>query len=156
MKPGKPTRLADKLNTDLNSLRQEHVDLINTQLTNFKRDLSSTVSDAQHTIASDIHTFQMRIRSAALQNTISAEQMYRVSPKTVTICVLTMILALMLATVFWQWAMTTMQVNSRLMALGLELIEADGATWIIPNDTRTRVHSCTMAGQPVTCIRVKE
>lgn len=155
MKTGAPTRLADKLNADLNSLRQEHLDLIDTQLTSFKRDLTTTVTSARDTIESDFHMFQQRMSAAALRNAISAEQMFRLSPWTVTFCVLTMILALMAATVLWHWAVTSMQMTAQMQNLGLQMISAEGATWLIPNPDLTTLHTCKMAGQPVTCIRVE-
>ncbi len=156
MKTGKPTRLAEKLNADLTSLRQEHIDLINSQMSSFRQDLNDIVSSAQHTIKSDIRTFQARMNAAQLMNATLAEQMLRLSPKTLVICVLSMILTLMAASMLWQWAMTSMAMTARMQRLGMQTVEAEGATWLVLNYSQTQLQNCKMGGQPVMCIRMED
>ena len=79
MKTGKPTRLSEKLNAELDTIRAEHVASISSQLKSFRIDLKNIVGAAQHTIASDtrrFHTetarmFETRLRSIRLWLTIS-------------------------------------------------------------------------------------
>ena len=50
MKTGKPTRLSEKLNAELDTIRAEHVASISSQLKSFRIVLKNTVGAAQHTL----------------------------------------------------------------------------------------------------------
>ena len=63
MKTGKPPRLSEKLNAELDTIRAEHVASISSQLKSFRIDLKNIVGAAQHTIVSDTRRFQTETAS---------------------------------------------------------------------------------------------
>ncbi|WP_299966778.1 hypothetical protein [uncultured Roseobacter sp.] len=60
---GEPTRVIEKLNAELDEIRQEHVASISSQLKSFRIDLKNIVGAAEHTIASDTRPFQTETAS---------------------------------------------------------------------------------------------
>ena len=54
---GKPNRLAEKLNTELETIRSDHAALMEAQLESFRSDFSSIATGALHTIETDIRFF---------------------------------------------------------------------------------------------------
>lgn len=152
MKTGKPTRLSEKLNAELDTIRAEHVASISSQLKSFRTDLKNIVGAAQHTIASDTRRFQtetasmfeMRLRSIRLGLTIS--------PWLIAAMVLTGIASMMTASFFW----TVHLSRSELTEMGLTRIEQPEGTWLILDPSKTRLRTCKMGERHVTCIRIEE
>jgi len=60
MKTGKPTRLSEKLNAELDTIRQDYAASMASQLESFRTDLQHIVTIAQRTIETDIRTFLNR------------------------------------------------------------------------------------------------
>lgn len=57
MKTGKPTRLSEKLNAELDTIRQDYAASMASQLENFRTDLNSIATSAHRTIETDTRTF---------------------------------------------------------------------------------------------------
>lgn len=53
MKTGKPTRLSEKLNADLDMIRQDHAASMASRLESFRSNLTAIANDARRTIKSD-------------------------------------------------------------------------------------------------------
>ncbi|WP_170443622.1 hypothetical protein [Ruegeria arenilitoris] len=58
---------------------------------------------------------------------------------------------MMAASFFWTVHLT----RSQLTELGLTRIERPEGTWLILDPSKTRLRTCTMGGQQVTCIRIE-
>jgi hypothetical protein len=56
------------------------------------------------------------------------------------------------ASFFWTVHLT----RSELTEMGLTRIERPEATWLILDPSKTRLRTCTMGSQTVTCIRIEE
>ena len=152
MKTGKPTRLSEKLNAELDEIRQEHVASISSQFKSFRIDLKNIVGAAQHTIASDTRRFQTETESLFETRLSSIRLWLTISPWLIAGMVLTGIALTMAASFFWTVHLT----RSELTELGLTRIERPEGTWLILDPSKTRLRTCTMGGQTVTCIRITE
>jgi len=63
MKTGKPTRLSEKLNAELDTIRQDYAASMASQLESFRTDLNSIAANAQRTIETDTRTFLRQNKS---------------------------------------------------------------------------------------------
>ena len=63
MKTGKPTRLSEKLNAELDTIRQDYAASMASQLESFRTDLSSIATIAHRTIEIDTRTFLRQNKS---------------------------------------------------------------------------------------------
>ena len=152
MKTGKPTRLIEKLNAELDEIRAEHVASISSQLKNFRIDLKNIVGAAQHTIASDTRHFQTETASLFDTRLRSIRLWLTISPWLIAGMALTGIASMMAASFFW----TVHLKRSELTEMGLTRIERPEGTWLILDPTKTRLRTCTLGGRQVTCIRIEE
>ena len=152
MKTGKPTRLSEKLNAELDEIRQEHVASISSQLKSFRIDLKNIVGAAQHTITSDTRRFQTETANLFETRLKSIRLWLTISPWLIAAMVLTGIASMMAASFFWTVHLT----RSELTEMGLTRIERPEGTWLILDPSNTRLRTCTMGGQHVTCIRIEE
>ena len=152
MKTGKPTRLSEKLNAELDEIRAEHVASISSLLKSFRIDLKNIVGAAQHTIASDMRRFQTETASLFETRLRSIRLWLTISPWLIAAMVLTGIASMMAASFFWTVHLT----HSELTEMGLTRIERPDGTWLILNPSKTRLRTCTMGGRHVTCIRIEE
>lgn len=152
MKTGKPTRLSEKLNAELDTIRAEHVASISSQLKTFRIDLKNIVGAAQHIIASDTRRFQTETETLFETRLRSIRLWLTISPWLIAGMVLTGIALMMAASFFWTLHLT----RSELTELGLTRIERSEGTWLILDPSKTRLRTCTMGGQSVTCIRIEE
>jgi len=152
MKTGKPTRLSEKLNAQLDDIRQEHIASISSLFKNFRIDLKNIVGAAQHTIASDTRRFQTETASMFETRLRSIRLWLTISPWLIAAMVLTGIALMMAASFFWTVRLT----RSELTEMGLTRIERPEGTWLILDPSKTRLTACTMGGRPVTCIRIEE
>lgn len=62
------------------------------------------------------------------------------------------IASMMAASWFWSVFLT----RSELTEQGLTRIERPEGTWLILDPSKTRLRTCTLGGQTVTCIRITE
>lgn len=141
MKTGKPTRLSEKLNAELDTIRQDYAASMASQLESFRTDLNSIATNAQLTIESDIRTFLRQNKS-----------WLTISPWLITGTFLVGIVSMMGASLLW----TLMLASSEMTDLGLTRIDREDGTWLVLDPTKTRLRTCTLGGRSVTCIKIEE
>ena len=141
MKTGKPTRLSEKLNAELDTIRQDYAALMVSQLESFRTDLNSIATNAQRTIEIDTRTFLRQNKS-----------WLTISPWLITGTFLAGIVSMMAASLLW----TLMLTSSELTDLGLTRIDREDGTWLVLDPTKTRVRTCTLGGRSVKCIKIEE
>lgn len=141
MKTGKPTRLSEKLNAELDTIRQDYAASMASQLENFRTDLNNITTNAQRTIEIDTRTFLRQNKS-----------WLSISPWLITGTFLVGIVSMMAASLLW----TLMLEASEMTDLGLTRIDREDATWLVLDPTKTRLRTCTLGGRSVTCIKIEE
>lgn len=141
MKTGKPTRLSEKLNAELDTIRQDYAASMASQLESFRTDLNSIATNAQLTIESDIRTFLRQNKS-----------WLTISPWLITGTLLVGIVSMMGASLLW----TMLLADSEMTGLGLNRIDREDGTWLVLDPTITRLRTCTLGGRSVTCIKIEE
>ena len=141
MKTGKPTRLSEKLNAELDTIRQDYAASMASQLESFRTDLNSIATNAQRTIESDTRSFLRQNKS-----------WLTISPWLITGTFLAGIVSMMAASLLW----TLMLTSSELTDLGLTRIDREDGTWLVLDPTKTRRRTCTLGGRSVTCIKIEE
>lgn len=141
MKTGKPTRLSEKLNAELDTIRQDYAASMASQLESFRTDLNSIATNAQRTIEIDTRTFLRQNKS-----------WLTISPSQITGTFLAGIVSMMAASLLW----TLILASSELTDLGLTRIDREDATWLVLDPTKTRLRTCTLGGRSVTCIKIEE
>ena len=141
MKTGKPTRLSEKLNAELDTIRQDYAASMASQMESFRSDLSKIATIAHRTIESDTQTFLRQNKS-----------WLTISPWLITGTFLAGIVSMMAASLLW----TLMLASSELTELGLTRIDREDGTWLVLDPTKTRLRTCTLGGRSVTCIKIEE
>ena len=141
MKTGKPTRLSEKLNAELDTIRQDYAASMASQLESFRTDLSKIATIAHRTIETDTRTFLQQNKS-----------WLTISPWLITGTFLAGIVSMMAASLLW----TLMLDNSEMTELGLTRIDREDGTWLVLDPTKTRLRTCTLGGRSVTCIKIEE
>ena len=141
MKTGKPTRLSEKLNAELDTIRQDYAASMASQLESFRTDLRKIATIAHRTIESDTRTFLRQNKS-----------WLTISPWLITGTFLAGIVLMMAASWFW----TSLLMRSELTELGLTRIDQGEQTWLTLDPARTELKTCTLAGTPVICIKIEE
>ncbi len=141
MKTGKPTRLSEKLNAELEAIRQDYAASMASQLESFRTDLNSIATNAQRTIEIDTRTFLRQNKS-----------WLTISPWLITGMFLAGIVSMMAASLLW----TLMLASSEMTELGLTRIDREDGTWLVLDPTKTRLRTCTLGGRSVTCIKIEE
>ena len=141
MKTGKPTRLSEKLNAELDTIRQDYAASMASQLESFRTDLSTIATNAQRTIEIDTRTFLRQNKS-----------WLTISPWLITGTFLAGIVSMMAASLLW----TLMLTSSELTDSGLTRIDREDGTWLVLDPTKTRRRTCTLGGRSVTCIKIEE
>ena len=141
MKTGKPTRLSEKLNAELDTIRQDYAASMASQLESFRTDLNSIATNAQRTIEIDTRTFLRQNKS-----------WLTISPWLITGTFLAGTVSMMAASVLG----TLMLTNSEMTDLGLTRIDREDGTWLVLDPTKTRLRTCTLGGRSVTCIKIAE
>lgn len=152
MTTGKPNRLAEKLNADLETIRSDHAALMAFQLESFRSDFSSIATSALHTIETDIRFFLSDSRSELESRSETIRRWLTISPWVVVGMVSAWIATVLMASWFWTGLIT----RSEMTRLGLTRIEQAGQTWVTLDPKLTELKTCTMAGTPVICIEIKE
>ena len=141
MKTGKPTRLSEKLNAELDTIRQDYAASMASQLENFRTDLNSIATNAQRTIETDTRSFLRQNKS-----------WLTISPWLITGTFLVGIVSMMAASLLW----TLMLASSEMTELGLTRIDREDGTWLVLDPSKTRLRTCTLGGRSVTCIKIEE
>ena len=141
MKTGKPTRLSEKLNAELDTIRQGYAASMASQLESFRTDLSEIATNAQRTIETDTRTFLQQNKS-----------WLTISPLLITGTFLVGIVSMMAASLLW----TMLLASSEVTELGLTRIDREDGTWLVLDPTKTRLRTCTLGGRSVTCIKIEE
>ena len=141
MKTGKPTRLSEKLNAELDTIRQDYAASMASQLESFRTDLKHIATIAHRTIESDTRTFLRQNKS-----------LLTISPWLITGTLLVGIVSMMAASLLW----TLMLASSEMTELGLTRIDREDGTWLVLDPTKTRLRTCTLGGRSVTCIKIEE
>ena len=141
MKTGKLTRLSEKLNAELDTIRQDYAASMASQLESFRTDLNTIATNAQRTIEIDTRTFLRQNKS-----------WLTISPWLITGTFLVGIVSMMAASLLW----TLMLTSSELTDLGLTRIDREDGTWLVLDPTKTRLRTCTLGGRSVTRIKIEE
>ena len=141
MKTGKPTRLSEKLNAELDTIRQDYAASMASQLESFRTDLSKIATIAHRTIESDTRSFLRQNKS-----------WLTISPWVISGLIVMGIASMMAASWFW----TSLLTRSELTELGLTRIDQGETTWLTLDPDRTELKTCTLAGTPVICIKIEE
>ncbi|KAA8605069.1 hypothetical protein AL036_20920 [Salipiger aestuarii] len=141
MKTGKPTRLSEKLNAELDTIRQDYAASMASQLESFRTDLSKVATIAQRTIETDTRSFLRQNKS-----------WLTISPWLIAGTFLVGIVSMMAASLLW----TLLLASSEMTDLGLTRIDREDGTWLVLDPTKTRLRTCTLAGRSVTCIKIEE
>lgn len=152
MTTGKPNRLAEKLNADLETIRSDHAALMASQLESFRSDFSSIATSALHTIDTDIRFFLSDSKSELERRSETIRRWLTISPWVIVGVVSAWIATALIASWFWTGLIT----RSEMTRLGLTRIEQAGQTWVTLDPDRTELKTCTFAQRPIICIEIKE
>ncbi|WP_286196681.1 relaxase/mobilization nuclease domain-containing protein [Tropicibacter sp. R15_0] len=152
MTTGKPNRLAEKLNLDLETIRRDHAALMASQLESFRSEFSNIATSALHTIETDIRFFLSDSKSELERRSETIRRWLTISPWMIVGMVSTWIATVLMASWFWMGLMA----HSEMTELGLTRIEQSGQTWVTLDPNQTELKTCTMAQTPIICIEIKE
>ncbi|MBW3241437.1 hypothetical protein KUV57_01850 [Epibacterium sp. DP7N7-1] len=152
MKTGKPTRLSEKLNADIDAIRQEHADLMASHLESFRTDMISIAQSAQTTIETGTQRLVEQNRNWLKELTSQAKDCVTISPWMILWIAVAGITMMMLASLFWTAFMT----RSEIEEMGLTRITRDAHTWLIMDPDRTELQICTLARAPVMCVKIRK
>ena len=141
MKTGKLTRLSEKLNAELDTIRQDYAASMASQLESFRTDLNSIATIAHRTIEADTHSFLRQNKS-----------WLTISPWLIMGTFLAGMALMMAASLLW----TLMLASSEMTDLGLTRIDRENGTWLVLDPNKTRLRTCTLGGRSVTCIKIEE
>lgn len=152
MQIGKPTRLSEKLNAEMDSMRQDYAASMASQLESFRSDLSSIAQHARSTIETDTRRFLQQNRSWFETRTLEIKRWLTISPWLITGLIIAGIASMMVASLLWNVQMT----RSERTELGLTRIDREDGTWLVLDPMQTRLRTCTLGGRSVTCIKIEE
>ena len=152
MKTGKPTRLSEKLNAELDTIRQDYVASMASQLESFRSDLTGIASDALRTIENDTRHFLNENRSLFETRTEQIRRWLTISPWVISGLIVTGTASMMAAS--WLW--TALLTRLEMAELGLTRVDLGEETWLTLDPDRTKLKTCTLAGTPVICIKIEE
>ena len=155
MTTGKPNRLAEKLNADLEAIRKEHADLMASQLQSFRSDIQDSVRLARDTIETDTSTFLDWSGRAWQSHINTIKRLMRISPWLTALACLSMVMATLALTFLWSWQLFEMTSRTQLENLGIQAVQHEGATYLILPPETASIRSCTMAGRTASCIKVE-
>lgn len=150
MKTGEPKqRLSEKLNADMERIRAENAASIDTELQNFRTDLTVIAENALATIKTDSEGYLLRVRKHLMQQSANAarpEWKALMWPMLVACC-------LMICTGISTWSVMTW-LTPNLNTMGLRVIERPEAVYLIPRSGRAALTRCSLAGEPVDCLTI--
>lgn len=156
MKNGKlePTRLSERLNAELDAIRQASAASMASQLENFRQDLETIATDARDIIENDTRRI-MEWNARVLSNRLSE------SLRWITIAPWAMAAtaALFLATsvvLSWIWSR---EIGARLERKSAPIgqsIELEGISYLLLPPGQIEPTHCTINGEKLPCLRRKE
>ncbi|WP_025051606.1 hypothetical protein [Sulfitobacter noctilucae] len=152
MNTGKPTRLSEKLNAELETIRKDYAASMASQLESFSCDLTVIASDARRIIESDTHHFLRENRSFFETRTEQIRRWLTISPWVISGLFVTGIALMMAASWFWTLVLT----RAELSELGLTRIDQDERTLLTLDPDKTILSTCKLADKPVYCIQILE
>ena len=152
MKTGKPPRLSEKLNAELETIRADHAASMQSQLESFRTDFSAIATSALHTIKTDIQYFLSDSRSELQSRSATIRRWLTISPWVIV----GMITAWIASTMAVSWLWMTLLTPLPLSDLGITRIDRAERSWLILDPDRTELKTCTLAGTPVICIEIEE
>ena len=127
MKTGpQPMRLSEKLNTELENIRQNHAALMESQLTSFKTDLTAIVQNARDTIEADLSAFLEQSKSTLQERLRAIKQSITFAPLMVTVCLISLIGLCMIGSYHWTKLLSSMIVRRRMIWNSRADLVADG------------------------------
>lgn len=154
MKTGKPgpIRLSEKLNAELDTIREEAVASMRSQLTRFRQDLQSIATDARDTIESDTRSFLLW-REQMLSNRRS-ETIWQLRSAPWLAMGLSALAFTILVSLSW---LRDGQISQRLEehqnTLFGQMIEIDGESYLLLSPDKVELRQCTVMGQTIPCAR---
>ena len=152
MKTGKPPRLSEKLNAELETMRADHAASMQSQLESFRNDFSDIATSALHTIKTDIRYFLSDSRSELQSRSATIRRWLTVSPWVIV----GLITAWIASTMAMSWLWMTLLTSPPLSDLGVTRIDREDRSWLILDPTHTELKTCTLAETPVICIEIEE
>lgn len=145
-------RLSEKLNAELDTIREEAVASMRSQLTRFNQDLQSITTDAQNTIESDIRNFLLWSEQTLSNRRRETAWQLRSAPW------LVMGLSALAFTILvgLNW-LRDGQISRRLEqhqnSLFGQVIEIDGESYLLLPPEKVELRQCTVMGQTLPCAR---
>lgn len=154
MTTGKPTpRLSERLNADMEALRQENAALMASQLQSFRTDLTAIATHARDTIEADTRMF-LHATSGTMQSFQHQTSRWMTLAPVILLATAT---AAITALLVLSWLWSVMLSKSELMRLGLQRIDQGGMTYLLTDPTRASIQKCAISDQrSVMCIQIKE
>lgn len=150
MKTGKPgpMRLSEKLNAELDTIREEAVASMRSQLTRFRQDLQSIATDARDTIESDTRSFLLW--NEQVLNNRRQEILCRMRRAPWAMAgIATLILAICIG-LSWLWSRA--MITDRLGFLGPSM-QIEGESYLLLPPETAELRQCTVMGQAMPCVR---
>ena len=152
MKTGQPKqRLSEKLNADLEQMRSENAALMEAQLQSFRTDLKTIAESGLAIIKTDTETYLLRVRKHLMRRSANTE-------KTASMPLVWM--ALIACCLGMSATITAFSVKSwfepKMFTLGIAVMERPDATYLMATGDRTTLQRCTLADQPVECLRIEK
>lgn len=155
MPTGKPSRLAEKLNTDMEAIRKEHADLTASLLKTFRTDIEANVKRASDTIATDTEMFLEWSGKAWQGHLDKIKRLTSISPWTILGAALALIAMQLILTYIWSGIVAETHMRAQLQAMGIQTIHHNGAIYLVPNPETASLRDCTMASETVSCIKLE-
>ncbi len=155
MTTGKPTRLSEKLNADLDKIRKEHAALMDSQLQSFRSDIQACVTLARNTIEADTRTFLDWSGTTWQSHIDKIKFLIQISPWAVITACMVLIAATLGLTFLWSWKLSTIAASTQLERLGIQAVLHEGATYLILPPETSSMRTCSVASRLVSCIRVE-
>jgi hypothetical protein len=152
MKTGQPKqRLSEKLNADLEQMRNENAALMEAQLQSFRNDLKTIAESGLAIIKTDTETYLLRVRKHLMRRSANTE-------KTASMPLVWMALiafCLGMSATITVFAMKSW-FEPKMHTLGITAMERPDATYLMATGDRTTLQLCTLAGQQVDCLRIEK
>lgn len=141
-------RLSERLNAELDTIREEAFASMRSQLARFRQDLQSIATDARDTIESDTRSFLLWNEQVLNNRRQEILRRMRRAPWAM-VGIATLILAICIG-LNWLWsrALTT----DRLGFLGPQ-IQIEGERYLLLPPETTELRQCTVIGQVMPCAR---
>lgn len=151
MKAGKQApRLSEKLNADLEAIRADHRDLINSQLQSFGNDLSDAANNALNTISAATVQLDVNLKQAVSRQKLMTRHLHERAWATVLKgCLMATVLVLLTVTVT-----TWVERRVSLSQLGIRTVSQPQATYLLLSGPQMQLTRCRVGAEVINCIRI--